>query len=257
MNIQFNWVGGATFILEIDDFRIACDPVLCPKDTIQDFFWFKSKRTEDPVFDEKTFKNIDLWLITHPHEDHLDRIGLSVIIKKSTIIANPKASAQLRKNQLSKVHTLRWNEQFCLSSNSHEIKIEAVKAVHGINPLSALFAGNVNGYVLTFSNEKETKTIYITGDTVYKEKFYQSPVFSGIDLLIPNMGGAKKGSWIMTLTLDAKMLKNLIKKLNPKHIIPVHFGTFSHYVEPVSKTEALADERIIIPEHGKKITLAL
>jgi len=38
MELIFNWIGGATFVLSIGDLNIACDPVLCEKETIQDFF---------------------------------------------------------------------------------------------------------------------------------------------------------------------------------------------------------------------------
>ncbi|MCB0630702.1 MAG: hypothetical protein KDD15_13235, partial [Lewinella sp.] len=72
------------------------------------------------------------------------------------------------------------------------------------------------------------------------------------DLLIPNMGAAQEGSWIMTLTLNAGMLKKMISRLNPEIVIPVHYGTFQHYKEPVEKIKAIGDERIKIVEVGSK-----
>jgi len=44
------------------------------------------------------------------------------------------------------------------------------------------------------------------------------------------------------------MLRKMIDVLHPKHVIPVHFGTFEHYVEPVSEIQKLEDKRIIIPK---------
>jgi L-ascorbate metabolism protein UlaG (beta-lactamase superfamily) len=130
MELIFNWIGGATFVLCIGDLNIACDPVLCEKGTIQDFFWFKSQRIEQPVYSENDFENIDL--------------------------------------------------------------------------------------------------------------------------LIPNMGAAKQGSWIMTLTLNSEMLKKMIVKLNPKIVIPIHYGTFEHYKEPVDFIKEIIDNRILIVEPGSK-----
>jgi L-ascorbate metabolism protein UlaG (beta-lactamase superfamily) len=130
MELIFNWIGGATFVLSIGDLNIACDPVLCEKGTIQDFFWFKSQRIEQPVYSENDFENIDL--------------------------------------------------------------------------------------------------------------------------LIPNMGAAKQGSWIMTLTLNSEMLKKMILKLNPKIVIPVHYGTFEHYKEPAEFIKEISDKRILIVEPGSK-----
>jgi hypothetical protein len=51
---------------------------------------------------------------------------------------------------------------------------------------------------------KRKKGIYITGDTVYKNTIIKTLKNKQIDLLIPNMGAAKQGSWIMTLTLNSK-----------------------------------------------------
>jgi hypothetical protein len=65
---------------------------------------------------------------------------------------------------------LSWKQTIEFSIKGYEIGIEAIPSIHGINPLSALFAGKVNGYYLTISKGKEKIKIYITGDTVYKSK---------------------------------------------------------------------------------------
>ena len=71
------------------------------------------------------------------------------------------------------------------------------------------------------------------------------------------MGAAKQGSWIMTLTLNSKMLKKLILQLNPKVVIPVHYGTFEHYKEPIERIQEINDERIKFVEVGGKIRMKL
>ena len=255
MNVQFYWIGGATFILSIDNFNIAVDPVLCKKGTIQDYFWFKSKRLEQPIYTEKDFENIDLWLITHNHEDHLDSIGLSKISNLSKVVSNKNSSKKLQENGNNNLTVLNWKQTKKFNIKGYEIEIEAIPAIHGINPLSALLAGKVNGYYLTISKGKEKIRIYITGDTVYKNNIIKTLENKEIDLLIPNMGAAKQGSWIMTLTLNSKMLKKMISKLNPRVVIPVHYGTFEHYIEPVKNIEEINDERIKIVKVGSKIEL--
>jgi L-ascorbate metabolism protein UlaG (beta-lactamase superfamily) len=257
MEILFHWIGGATFVMTIGNLNIACDPVLCEKGKIQDYFWFKSKRLEEPMYDEKTFSNIDLWLITHNHEDHLDSIGLSKIDSDCKVVSNKNSSKILQESGKNDLTVLDWKQTTECSIKGYEIEIEAIPAIHGVNPLSALFAGKVNGYYLTISKGKETVSVYITGDTVYKNKVVNSLSGKEIDLLIPNMGAAKQGSWIMTLTLNSKMLKKMISKLNPEIVIPVHYGTFEHYKEPVGNIEKINDERIKIVEVGSKTELKI
>ena len=257
MEIQFNWIGGATFILSLDNLNIAIDPVLCEKGTVQDYFWFKSQRIEQPIFSEEDFNEIDLWLITHNHEDHLDRIGLSKISESSKIICNKNSYKILRKNGKKNITVLDWKQTKEIIIKEYKIKIEAISAIYGVNPISALLAGKVNGYYLTISKEKEIIKIYITGDTVYKHKIVKTFKNKEVDLLIPNMGAAKQGSMIMTLTLNSKMLKKMIYKLNPKIVIPVHYGTFEHYKENVSEIKKIDDKRIKIVKAGSKTKLKI
>jgi len=51
MEISFDWIGGATFVSKTGNLKISCDPVLCEKRTVLDFFWFKSERLEAPVYE--------------------------------------------------------------------------------------------------------------------------------------------------------------------------------------------------------------
>jgi hypothetical protein len=74
-------------------------------------------------------------------------------------------------------------------------------------------------------------------------------------LLIPNIGAAKQGSWIMTLTLNAGILKKMIDTLDPEVIIPVYYGIFAHYREPAEKIRAIRDNRIRMVEVGTRTIL--
>lgn len=257
MEIIFKWIGGATFILTIGKLKIAVDPVLCDEGTVQDFFWFKSKRIEQPNYSETDFNNIDLWLITHNHEDHLDSIGLSKISKSSCVVSNTNASKKLQEKGIKDLTILKWKETKKYTMKGYEIEIEAIPAIHGVNPISAYFAGKVNGYYLTISKGKEKTRIYITSDTVYKNKVIKTLENKKVDLLIPNMGAAKQGSWIMTLTLDSKMLKKMISTLKPQCIVPVHYGTFEHYKEPVERIKEIDDDRIKIVAVGSQTKIVL
>jgi N-acyl-phosphatidylethanolamine-hydrolysing phospholipase D len=255
MEIIFKWIGGSTFILTIGKLNIAIDPALCKKGTFQDYFWFKSKRIEQPIYSEDDFDNIDLWLITHNHEDHLDAVGLSKIGNSSNIVCHKNTFKILRNTGKKDLTVLFWGQTKEFNLKGYKIGIEAIPAIHGVNPISAWLAGKVNGYYVTISKGTEKALIYITGDTVYKNKLIKALENKEIDLLIPNMGAAKQGSWIMTLTLNSKMLKKMITKLNPKIVIPVHYGTYKHYKEPVEIIKEINDARIKIVEVGSKMKI--
>ncbi len=255
MELLFHWVGGATVILSIGGVQIAVDPALCPKGTVQDYFWFKSKRLEGPIYAEGDFEQVDLWLITHEHEDHLDLFGLSKISDGAKVIANRGSLAVLRAHSKGNIQVLDWGEKTRFNLRGYEVSLEAVPAIHGINPISALLAGKGNGYYLTVSKGGQSLRMYITGDTVYRKKVIEAMRGKPIDLLIPNMGAAKKGSWIMNLTLDAKMLDKMISILHPKVVIPVHYGTFEHYREGRDAIEKIPSNSITVVKTGTKTRL--
>lgn len=257
MDLTFQWIGGATAIIALVDLKIAIDPVLCPKGTIQDYFWFKSKRIEKPIYKKEDFDTIDLWLLTHNHEDHLDELGLEMINNPTYVVSNQNTVKKLAQKELGQHAVLKCGEKKKYQIKTYTIEVEAIPAIHGVNPVSAFFAGKVNGYLVTITKDNESKTIYFTSDTVYKKRVINKLKNRKIDLLVPNMGAAKQGSWIMTLTLNAKMLQKMIAKLNPKIVIPVHYGTFEHYKEPVEKIREIADERVRIVAVGSKTKIIL
>lgn len=254
MKIEFKWIGGATWILDIQGLRIACDPVLCPAGTVQNYGFFSSKRLDDPVVTEDDFRNIDIWLITHGHEDHLDKADLSCIERNTKVITHKNALRHLQKAQIKDLVVLHWGEKKSYEIKGTSVNIEAIPAVHGVKPLVAFFAGGVNGYWMTMQNNAEHLSIYVTSDTILHRKVHKTLQGRQVDLLIPNMGAVKKGSWMGPLTLSASMLNTMVDMLQPKLCIPVHFGTFEHYVEPISEVEKLQHENIVILEPGQTYT---
>ncbi len=258
MEINFKWIGSATFVLSFDGIKIAVDPVLCKKGTIQDYFWFKSKRIEDPSYTDSDFKDVSIWLITHNHEDHLDDKGLAVMEEDAFVITNPNSVKKLKKKAFKNLTVLHRKEVKTITIKDYRITIEAIPAIHGVNPLSAFFSGKGNGYLITIEHGKKIpKRIYITGDTVYKKRVIYSVKGKTIDLMIPNMSAVKQNTWMMALTLSSKMLQKFITELQPKMVIPVHYNTFEHYSEPISEVINLNDNRIRIIPLDKKTTLKI
>lgn len=255
--LVFQWVGGATWILVVDGVKIAGDPVLCPAGTIQDYGWFRSRRLEAPVYTEDDLRDVDLWLVTHGHEDHLDAQGLAQIGPACHVVTHASALPKLRQVRAGAMTTLAWHQQRRFEMKGCQVTVEAMPAIHGVNPVSAWFAGGVNGYWVTVTREGATRSIYVTGDTVTARPVLKALQGRRVDVLIPHMGAAKQGSLIMALTLSAAMLRRLIDLLSPTVTIPVHFGTFEHYVEPIRVVQEWHDETIRILTPGQRCRLAI
>lgn len=250
MNIRFRLIGGACWLLEIDDkVKIACDPVLAPIGTLYDFKFFKSKRVVGPVYNDETFDNVDIWLITHDHSDHIDNEGISKISHKSRIYGTKQVSRLLSISGLN-VRSMSRGDTEHINLKGFHVSIEAVEAKHGSNILSSLLAGNVNGYYLTVSNRSETKKIYITGDTVYKKSIISYLMGKDLDIMIANMGKVKTRMFGGPLTLSKEMLDRIVSEIKPSVVIPVHIDDLSHYE---SERDALAENYLVLEVGETKV----
>jgi len=243
--MKIQWIGGATVLIQVNNLKIVCDPVLCKKDTIQDYRYFKSMRINDPVFDEETFQNIDLLLITHFHLDHFDDIAKSVVNSNITLSNEHKNGINTNKQIV-----LQNNETYTEILKDTKIIITAIAATHGKNRIFGNLVGKNIGYLIKLENKNKKYVIYIAGDDVFKKQKRQL-VGMHIDLLIVNAGAATVGKGLLgrvigRITNNETDLIKLNKVYKPNYILPVHFGTFSHYQETTYIKESIGNNAMLL-----------
>ncbi|MBN2350247.1 MAG: MBL fold metallo-hydrolase [Bacteroidales bacterium] len=253
--ISFKWVGAATWILQIDDLKIASDPILCKKNSAIDLKYFKAKRRTDPQFSSSDFENIDFWLLTHNHTDHIDRIGISKISVQSQVYSHKNLKPWFANQKDIKITYMRWGEKINLSKNSISIDIEAITCVHGSNFLSAILSGGCNGYWIKITKAENPLYIYVTGDTVDHPKVINHIAERNVDILIPNLGGSGLGRFGGPYTLTARTFKNMLSLINPKIVLPVHHISFSLFKETIEELYKLNDKRIVKFGEGETVHL--
>jgi len=250
-SIHFKWIGAATWVLNINNLKIACDPVLCPKDTVQIYGpGLKSKRLTEPVFDEDDFKNIDIWLISHEHEDHLDKHGLLKIDPEAIIVANKKAKRILQAIRPNNLNIVRCGQVLSYEIDGLSIEIKAMPTVHASNPFMAFLLGGGNGYWLNIKKKNAVLKIYVSGDTISHKKVIKALHGHKADILIPNVGAPYQNAFGGPFTFTVKTLQSIVDTIKPDIIFPVHFGTFSHFRETSSTIKAWTDERVKIFVEG-------
>ncbi|MEO0722954.1 MAG: MBL fold metallo-hydrolase [Bacteroidota bacterium] len=255
-DITFKWVGAATWVLSIDDVKIACDPVLCKKGTVQDHIYFRAKRRTEPQFDSEDFQDVDFWLLTHAHEDHIDVHGLMKIESDAKIYANPNLKKWLKLIYATNVDYLKSGMKRTFEKNNISITIEAIPCVHASNFIAAKLAGSVNGYWLTIQKEESVVQVYITGDTINHKKVRTYLEGRKADILIPNVGGGGQDKFGGPYTFTASQLMDFSKTIDPSIILPVHHKTFSLYKEPIEKLDEWNDKRVLIFDEGAKLKVA-
>lgn len=149
-------------------------------------------------------------MITHGHEDHIDEPGCAVIKSDAHVVTHKNALGIIKKSAAAQITVLQTRDSASLQLKGFRIEIEAIPAVHGVNPLVALLAGAVNGYWITVTRNGETVSLYVTSDTVAHGKVLNALQGRSADILIPYMGAARKGTWMGTLTLSSAMLRKIM-----------------------------------------------
>ena len=118
--------------------------------------------------DKTLLSKVDVWLITHGHQDHLDNLGKDYLKGKTVISPNKKIL-----NGVSCLNNsvLKWGDKHTFSIDDYNITIKALPAYHASNYIMRKIVGKVNGYQLTITSSSETKVMYFTGDTVLYPDF--------------------------------------------------------------------------------------
>lgn len=227
MTLEMFYVGGATCILNIDNsVKIGIDPALAPEGEKVTFKGFTSIKKIGPRIEEGIFDNIDIWLITHMHEDHLDNQGVDIISQNSRVICESEGTFHKIDNTKCKV--LAWGNVFSFAKKDISIEIISVPAFHAKNFIVRNSIGQVNGYVLKIQSGKTRKIIYFTGDTVFNKTIVDA-IPKNIDIMVANLGNARGSKLIGPLTMNLKMLSQFVKCIEPRIIVPVHIDDYSHY----------------------------
>lgn len=230
MEIKVNLIGNSTITVVIDDVvKFGMDPALDVKGSSLGFGIYRKK---NPVYNADTFRNVDFWLLTHAHLDHIDIPGVAVVQQNIPIIAAPSCGKTLKKLKVqNKVEYIDWNEEASFEKDGYYFTIRAIPAYHGYGKLVVKLMTRVNGYLITIQKGRDKKTIYVTSDTIYNRKVESA--LSGVkaDILIANLGEAKAPLPVTRkpITMDVHSLQRFEQLVKARYVVPLHIDDYSHF----------------------------
>lgn len=249
-NGTIHWIGGPTAVLERGGLRVITDPMLGPRG--ENAFTLP-KHPSSGVIDAPvarytspaplTIDGLDAILISHTHNDHVDATAKRMLPKSLPLVVAAAGAEAMRAAGFTDVRPLDWGQTLTLEAHGTKLQVLAVPAHHAhAGELDAML-GKGNGYILDWQNANGSYRIYWTGDAVVSDetKDFESH-YGKIDLLLPHMGGVGGDGGLGLRTMNSEEAMELVNRVAPTLVIPIHHTTFAHYREPIEALQQRAAE---------------
>ena len=208
---QVTWYGHAAFTVKTPQGTVlAIDP------------WFSNPMNKDGKAAPP--EKIDFILVTHGHSDHVgDAVALAKRTSAKFVGAFELAQALMRAG-----YPMDPQSAMATAGNmggtialTDEVAVTIVPAVHSSGfkkdeQSPTEYGGNPVGFIIRV---KGGPTIYHTGDTApFSDIQFPAKRWAPIDLMLACIGGH--------FTMDPVGAALMAGWVNPKQIVPMHFGTF-------------------------------
>jgi L-ascorbate metabolism protein UlaG (beta-lactamase superfamily) len=205
-SVAVRWLGHASVLIELAGVRVLTDPALTPR---------LAHLRRHHAIDATAIEPPDVILISHVHLDHLHVPSLRLFGSEVATIVPAGAAALLRRKGFRNVRETRAGS----STELGPLTIDTVPAVHPSSrgPHSRIAADAV-GYIVRGGDA----VVYFPGDT---DLFDEMGTWDAIDLALLPIGG-----WWRTVGeghLDPSRAARAVELIDPRHVLPVHWGTYS------------------------------
>jgi len=224
------WIGHATFLIKLGNTTIITDPVF---EKNMGPLIFGPKRFVEPAINLKEIPEINLFLLTHNHYDHLSTRTIQRFpYKKAKVLAPLKLGKYFTRNGFKNVSEMDWYDQIKVN----DLKITFVPAVHwskrSLWDTNKTLWGN---FIIEYKNKK----IFFACDTGYGNIYKElGEKYGPIDLSFINIGAynfypmaAKKDKSIYHTNPEEAL--NIGQDLKSKKVIGMHWGTVVLSLEPI------------------------
>ena len=176
----------------------------------------------DPYKIDKKMSDADYIFITHDHYDHFDYSSIKNVINESTMLIVPACLEE-------KVKEITNNYTIVYPSCNYEIATLHFDTVPSYNIGKSFHLKEMNyvGYIVNIKNNK----VYVMGDTDVIDEIKDI----SCDICFVPIGG--------TYTMNYKEASNYINMINPKEVIPIHYGSIAgSYEDDILFKEKIDDD---------------
>lgn len=234
--MKCTWIGQNGLYFETGKLKIMVDPYL--SDSIYelkgDYF-----RRMVPVEERFLGAPLDVLFLTHEHDDHTNLQTLYGILGKThgIKVLAPRGAFNMLAPAYSYQHTVNLFDRGC-EWTEKDVHFVSVRALHSDDKA-------VGGIF-----HADGKTVYITGDTLYSREIVRD-----VSDILGTYGWGRIDYMFVCINgwgnnMNCADAARLTKAVNPRNVLPVHFGMFERFSEDPEKfVKAMSDSgiNVIVP----------
>jgi L-ascorbate metabolism protein UlaG (beta-lactamase superfamily) len=254
------FIGNATVLISFAGFTILTDPTFIHMhEKVHLGYGLHTTRLTNPAININELPQLDFILLSHFHGDHFDQVSINELDKSLLVVTTPQAAEELKYKGFNNVEKLEKWDSISFLKDDIRLTITATPGRHGPFPIS-IFLPQVMGSILDFQNinRSDLLRIYITGDTmIFNDIKDISKRFPNVDIALLHLGGTTIMG--IMVTMDAKQGINMLKLIDPKKAIPIHYNDYDVFKSSLDDfkkevKENGLEKRIHYLSHGESYT---
>lgn len=244
--MKITYIGHATLLLELGDFRFLTDP------NFDRHLGRILPRVSAPGIELDALPRLDALLLTHAHADHLSFESLNCLPRDIPLYAPPSIAVWLKRKGYR--HAQAIAPGATVQMNSGGIRLHAAAATHRGNRYGFdRWRSAANMYLV----ESDAESLFFAGDTALMPDTHflvENTLWAvgrSLDVALLPIGYAPKwkpGFRRGHLTHEDALV--LFETLRARAFIPYHWGTFRHVTS--SAHDAIDRLRALLPKHAAR-----
>ncbi|MEV5435357.1 MBL fold metallo-hydrolase [Streptomyces sp. NPDC052682] len=262
--LDVRFIGNATVLLSYGPLTLLTDPNFLHRGQYAYLgYGLLSRRLTEPALDVIELPRLDAVVLSHLHGDHWDRRTRRHLDRAVPVLTTPHAARRLRVvHRFPRTAGLRTWHGLTLRRGGAQVTVTALPGRHAGHPVLRGLLPPVMGGMLEFGPVAGPVRLrlYLSGDTlVYDGLDEITRRFPAADLAVLHLGGTRlPGGFVVTM--DGKQGAELARRLQPRLVLPVHYGDYTVMRSPLSAFLAEADriglgERVVHCALGRRARL--